>query len=188
MSNDQYNEYYKWKKGQFPNPYPSPYEPNPHGEWEHKQKPISAAPKPVTIADLFPRVDRWGIGILNQLDNLKSIADAKPSYPPYNITRDKSLGDRWEIAIAVAGFRKNELEVSVEDRTLIVRTDPSKDFAGPDVREVIHQGIAQRNFELKFALAEYIQVTKVELKDGLLTIVLEQELPEEKKPKVIDIE
>jgi molecular chaperone IbpA len=183
--NDKENLYNR--KGQFPweKPYPNPYEPHPHGEWD-KQKPTP--PKPVTIADLFPRVDRWGIGILNQLDSLKSIADAKPSYPPYNIIRDKSLGDRWEIDIAVAGFRKDELEVSVEDRTLIVRTDPSKDFAGPDIREVIHQGIAQRNFELKFALAEYIQVTKVELKDGLLSVILEQELPEEKKPKIIDIE
>jgi molecular chaperone IbpA len=56
------------------------------------------------------------------------------------------------------------------------------------VRKVIFQGIAQRNFELKFALAEYIEVTSVKLEDGLLHIKLVQNLPEEKKPKVLDIE
>ena len=104
------------------------------------------------------------------------------------ITYDKAIGGVWEIALAVAGFRKHELEVEVDDRTLIVRTDPKVNFESEDVRQVIHQGIAQRNFELKFALAEYVEVTKVELKDGLLTISLEKQIPEEKKPKVIDIE
>jgi molecular chaperone IbpA len=170
---------------------PNPYEQNPHDKYPYPkksewQKPIPT--KPVTIADLFPRLDRWGIGILNELEHFKTIADSKPSYPPYNITYDKAIGGVWEIALAVAGFRKHELEVEVDDRTLIVRTDPKVNFESEDVRQVIHQGIAQRNFELKFALAEYVEVTKVELKDGLLTISLEKQIPEEKKPKVIDIE
>lgn len=144
----------------------------------------SEPPKPLTIADLFPRIDRWGIGLLDELTNLKLIADSKPSYPPYNITKD---GNVWEIALALAGFRKHELEVEVQESTLTVRTNPATDFEGPDIRQVVFQGIAQRNFDLKFALAEHVEVKGAELKDGLLTIKLEQKLPKEKLPKAIDI-
>jgi molecular chaperone IbpA len=154
----------------------------PHGSKDDWKKP--EPPKPLTIADLFPRIDRWGIGLLDELTNLKSIADSKPSYPPYNITKD---GKIWEIAIALAGFRKHELQIEVQESTLTVRTDPKKDFEGPDIRKVIHQGIAQRNFELKFALAEHVEVKGAELKDGLLSIKLEQKLPKEKLPKAIEI-
>lgn len=142
------------------------------------------APKPLTIADLFPRIDRWGIGLLDELNSLKAIADSKPSYPPYNITKD---GNVWEIALAVAGFRKHELEVEVQESTLTVRTNPATDFEREDIRKVIHQGIAQRNFELKFALAEHVEVKGAEMKDGILAIKLEQKLPKEKLPKAIDI-
>lgn len=142
------------------------------------------APKPLTIADLFPRIDRWGIGLLDELTSLKAIADSKPSYPPYNITKD---GNAWEIALAVAGFRKHELEVEVQESTLTVRTNPATDFESADIRQVIHQGIAQRNFDLKFALAEHVEVKGAELKDGLLIVKLEQKIPKEKLPKAIDI-
>ena len=149
---------------------------------EHMNPPL--APKPLTIADLFPRIDRWGIGLLDELNSLKAIADSKPSYPPYNITKD---GNVWEIALAVAGFRKHELEIEVQESTLTVRTNPATDFEGKDIRKVIHQGIAQRNFDLKFALAEHVEVKGAELKDGLLSIKLEQKLPKEKLPKAIEI-
>jgi molecular chaperone IbpA len=140
--------------------------------------------KPLTIADLFPRIDRWGIGLLDELTNLKSIADSKPSYPPYNITKD---GNVWEIALALAGFRKHELEVEVQESTLTVRTNPATDFEREDIRKVIHQGIAQRNFELKFALADHVEVRGAEMKDGILSVKLEQKLPKEKQPKPIEI-
>ena len=140
--------------------------------------------KVLTIADLFPRIDRWGIGLLEELNSLKSIADSKPSYPPYNITKD---GNIWEIALALAGFRKHELEVEVQESTLTIRTNPATDFECEDIRKVIHQGIAQRNFELKFALAEHVEVKAAEMKDGILSVKLEQKLPKEKQPKSIEI-
>jgi molecular chaperone IbpA len=177
------------------------YPPRPEKDWDHPrpkirepkvpQDPrshISTNPplfnKPLTIADLFPRIDRWGIGLLDELTNLKSIADSKPSYPPYNITKD---GSKWEITLAVAGFRKHELEVEVQESTLTVRTNPATDFEGPDIRQVVFQGIAQRNFDLKFALAEHVEVKGADLKDGLLVVKLEQKLPKEKLPKAIEI-
>lgn len=167
-----------WEK-----PYPKIRDPKvPPEDYFHKNPPLER--KPLTIADLFPRIDRWGIGLLDELTNLKSIADSKPSYPPYNITKD---GNVWEIALALAGFRKHELEVEVQESTLTVRTNPATDFEREDIRKVIHQGIAQRNFELKFALAEHVEVKGADMKDGILSIKLEQKLPKEKLPKAIEI-
>jgi molecular chaperone IbpA len=160
-------------------PYTSPQDPR-ISEGIKKPEP----PKVLTIADLFPRIDRWGIGLLDELTSLKSIADSKPSYPPYNITKD---GNVWEIALALAGFRKHELEVEVQESTLTIRTNPATDFEGPDIRQVVFQGIAQRNFELKFALAEHVEVKAAEMKDGILSVKLEQKLPKEKQPKTIEI-
>jgi molecular chaperone IbpA len=170
------------------------YPPRPEKDWK---KPITPhdprisegirkpePPRVLTIADLFPRIDRWGIGLLDELNSLKSIADSKPSYPPYNITKD---GNIWEIALALAGFRKHELEVEVQESTLTVRTNPATDFEREDIRQVVFQGIAQRNFDLKFALAEHVEVKGAEMKDGILSIKLEQKLPKEKQPKTIAI-
>lgn len=136
----------------------------------------------LSIEDLFPRLNNWAIGFDPMFSTLSELSKAKASYPPYNISRD---GDNWEIEVAVAGFKKDDLKVSVEDRTLAVSSVDSKE---EDSRKVLHQGIAKRAFNLKFALAEYVEVKKVKLEDGLLTISLETELPEEKKPKVLDIE
>jgi molecular chaperone IbpA len=167
------------------------YPPRPEDWKKHPQDPRLGdplrkpePPKVLTIADLFPRIDRWGIGLLDELTSLKSIADSKPSYPPYNITKD---GNVWEIALALAGFRKHELEVEVQESTLTVRTNPATDFEREDIRQVVFQGIAQRNFDLKFALAEHVEVKGAEMKDGILSIKLEQKLPKEKQPKTIAI-
>lgn len=154
----------------------------------HRQQPPAKKPKPLTFQDLFPNLDRWGIGVSDTLGAFQRIAETKPSYPPYNIIRDKALGGRWEIDLAVAGFRKSDLQVFVQENTLTVRTNPDVDFGGDDIREVIHQGIAQRNFELKFALADHIELQTASMSDGILRIVLSQELPEEKQPKYIEIE
>lgn len=141
-------------------------------------------PRPVTIEDLFPRIERWGIGWNPILDSLRAVAETKPSYPPYNIVRD---GNVYEIQMAVAGFRKHELEVYLEERTLVVRTNPDVNFESDDIRTVIHQGIAQRNFEVKFLLAEHVEVGDVSLSDGILKIKLNDKLPPKKKIQQIEI-
>jgi molecular chaperone IbpA len=141
--------------------------------------------KPLTIADLFPRIDRWGIGLLDELNNLKLIADSKPSYPPYNIRKHKS--GKWDIEIAIAGFRKDEVEVTVKDRTLTVASTVEIDEEADTFGEVVHHGIAQRNFTLNFVMAEYVEVENATMADGILTINLVTNIPDEKKPKVIDI-
>jgi molecular chaperone IbpA len=155
-------------------------------QWEnelkkkYQQRP--ATPKPVTLDDLFPRMDRWAIGWNETLESLRKVADAKASYPPYNITRD---GDNWEIVIAVAGFTKKDISITLEGQGLKVKStrEEDKDLS----QEVIHQGIAERAFELNFALAEHIVVHNARMADGLLVIELKLDLPDEKKPKTIDI-
>lgn len=104
-------------------------------------------------------------------------------YPPYNIERLDE--NQYEITLAVAGFSEDELELEIVDRDL--RITGSKDADSHESREFLHQGIAGRNFDRRFRLADHVQVRGAELKNGLLTITLEREIPEAKKPRKIEI-
>ena len=139
------------------------------------------APKVVTISDLWPQFNRWAIGFDPIFDTFKQVSsNAKiGGYPPYNIYKKK---DQWILELAVAGFSKDDIKISVQELTLTVEGELEASGEEP-----IHKGIATRDFKQNFVLAEYIVVKGAELKDGLLRITLEQELPEEKKPKVIEI-
>jgi molecular chaperone IbpA len=168
--NNQYND--PWKH---PRPYEHPYETS-------KSKSVTKA---VTLEDLFPKLDRWAIGFDPVFATLKQLSNAKAaSYPPYNITK---FGDgKFELQLALAGFRKEDLDITVEDRVLTVSSEVVEDD-NPAFGEVIHHGIAQRNFTQNFALAEYVEVESAKMEDGILTIKLITNLPEEKKPKSVDI-
>ncbi|MEQ8227103.1 MAG: Hsp20 family protein [Rhodospirillales bacterium] len=105
------------------------------------------------------------------------------SYPPYNI---EQLGeDQYRITMAVAGFGENDLEVTVNDGTLVVTGKQE----GPQDDDVIyvHRGIAGRAFERRFQLADHIEVKGGSLENGLLHVELERVVPEEKKPRKIEI-
>jgi molecular chaperone IbpA len=137
--------------------------------------------KVVTIADLFPRLDRLSIGWSPILDQLKEITSNKPTYPPYDIIQ---LDDETNLLnVAVAGFSKKEISVTVKDSTIIIQGNKE----GKEKGEVLYQGIATRDFTLSLAIAEYWVVTGASLDNGLLVITFKKELPEEKKSKVIDI-
>jgi len=102
-------------------------------------------------------------------------------YPPYNIeVLDES---QYAITVAVAGFSQEELDIQVEKGVLTVRGDKN----AKDGREYLYQGIANRTFERKFNLADYVEVTSADLSNGLLTISLKKEIPEAMKPKTISI-
>lgn len=138
-------------------------------------------PKVVTINDLFPSFNRWAIGFDSMLDTFKEVGSTTKiaGYPPYNIYKNK---DSYVLELAVAGFTKEDIKISVKELTLTVEGELE-----PSGEEPIHKGIATRNFKQNFALAEYVVVKGAELKDGMLRITLEQELPEEKKSKTIEI-
>ncbi len=123
-----------------------------------------------------------GFDRLGSLINKALAADSvAPGYPPYNI---EALADnRYAITLAVAGFQLAELDISIEQGVLTVRGSRSND----EERRYLHQGIANRAFERKFNLADHVEVTGADLRDGLLTIELVKEIPETMKPKTVQI-
>lgn len=108
---------------------------------------------------------------------LERLSKAGDSYPPYNIERlacSEGQGDRLRITLAVAGFGEDELDVSVEDNQLIVRGRQNEDGE----REFLHRGIAARQFQRLFLLADGMRVADAQLKNGLLSIDLDRPEPE----------
>lgn len=107
------------------------------------------------------------------------------NYPPYNI--EKLGEDDYRIVMAVAGFNMGDLNIVLQDGELTVSGLIENKNKTEDDIQVLHRGIATRSFERTFRLADYIHVTGADMKDGLLTISLKREIPEEKKPRMIPI-
>ncbi len=120
--------------------------------------------------------------LFNRLDTL--VGQEAKSYPPYNIER---VGENaYRISIAVAGFAESDIVIESKENSLAVKG--AKAPEGEDTkREFLHRGIAERAFELRFQLAEYVEVTGASLENGLLHIELKRELPESKKSRTIAI-
>jgi len=110
-------------------------------------------------------------------------AETATGYPPYNIER---TGEHdYRIEIAVAGFKPQELDIEVKESVLTVKGQKA---AGDEPRRYLHRGLAERNFERRFQLAEYVVVTDAKLSDGLLQISLRREIPEALKPRKIEVQ
>jgi molecular chaperone IbpA len=110
-------------------------------------------------------------------------ADAGQGYPPYNIERTGE--NDYRIEIAVAGFKPEELAIEVKEAVLTVQ---GRKAAGDEPRRYLHRGLAERDFERRFQLAEYVAVVDAHLADGLLQIALKRELPEALKPRRIEVQ
>jgi molecular chaperone IbpA len=105
------------------------------------------------------------------------------NYPPFNIER---IGEHeYSITVAVAGFKPHEIEITAQQNMLIV--SGCKQTDGNDNRDFLHMGIATRNFERRFQLADHVHVAAADLADGLLIINLIREIPEALKPRKIAI-
>jgi molecular chaperone IbpA len=117
------------------------------------------------------------------LDTALRADQSSSGYPPYNI--EVTGENRYGITLAVAGFEQHELDIQVERGVLTVRGKKSDD--SKEEHKYLHQGIATRNFERKFSLADHVEVTGAQLNNGLLTISLLKEIPEAMKPKSIAI-
>lgn len=104
------------------------------------------------------------------------------NYPPFNI--EKRSQDAYRITLAVAGFKAAELDITAQQNLLVIQGRKSDEAS--DGR-MLHMGIAQRGFERRFELADYVRVENANLEDGLLVIDLVREVPEAMKPKKIDI-
>jgi len=129
-------------------------------------------------------IDAWSIGFDEMWQLLESLNRRSlykgPSYPPYNIL--KSDDDHYTVEVAVAGFGKEHIKIVKEGNLLTVTGNKDSKTA-----TYVHQGIAGRTFKQEFALADHIEVLYAELVDGILRINLERQLPEDKRPVIIEL-
>ena len=121
--------------------------------------------------------------VFDLLDSVSSQTGTGAGYPPYNI--EKAGDDAYRIVMAVAGFTEAELNITQKETELLVsgKTQPSS-----EEKEYLYRGIAGRDFERRFQLADHVKVVGANLANGLLTIELKREIPEEKKARAIRIE
>jgi len=130
--------------------------------------------------DLFK--DPFFIGFNRELDRLNQAHSINAGgFPPYDLL--KLDDDNYIITLAVAGFSKESLDILVDKGTLIIK---GEQVTVTDA-EVLHKGIAARKFTRSFALGEYMEVTTADLTNGMLSITVTRNIPEEKKPKSIKI-
>ena len=130
--------------------------------------------------DLFN--DPFFIGFNRELGRLNTAHKTNSqTYPPYDLL--KLDEDTYRISLAVAGFSREDINISVDNGTLIIKGELVEVIDA----EVVHKGIAGRKFVRSFALGEYMEVTGAEMKDGMLHINVDRVVPEDKKPKTIKI-
>lgn len=128
----------------------------------------------VGIDSLFDRITR----------NIDMAANAG-NYPPYNIV--KTGDETYEIQVAAAGFRPEEIDVEVKDGQLVIQGGQYRNVDADTVTEYLHHGISNRSFVRTFQLSDYVEVREAVMKDGILTVKLERIVPEAMKPKKIAI-
>ncbi len=132
--------------------------------------------------DLSP-LYRSVVGFDRLADLLDSAStEAATGYPPYNIERTGE--NAYRIEIAVAGFKSEDLAIEVKENLLTVQ---GRKGANDETRRYLHRGLAERNFERRFQLADYVVVQDAQLANGLLSIALKRELPEALKPRRVEI-
>jgi molecular chaperone IbpA len=105
------------------------------------------------------------------------------NYPPHNII--KTGENTYEIQVAVTGFKKSEIAVTVENNVLVIKGESITTEYEPE--QYLHRGLATRDFAREFPLAEHIEVIGAEIENGMLMVKLIRNIPESAKPKVIDI-
>lgn len=120
--------------------------------------------------------------LFDMLDQAARVESLTPNYPPYNV--EKLGDDEYRIVMAVAGFAPDEIEITQHEQVLIVAGEKHGDGGGA---QVLHRGIATRAFRQHFDLADHVRVCDARLENGLLTITLVREVPEELKPRRIAI-
>jgi molecular chaperone IbpA len=136
----------------------------------------------------IPSIHKFGIGFDSILDELMRVnaQQTNTNYPPYNIVKHSE--DAFAIELAVAGFREGDVKITLEKNVLTIKGEQtvSLDELEKDV-EYVHRGISARNFDRVFTLADYVEVIGAKAENGILTIELERQVPEEQKPKTVAI-
>ena len=140
---------------------------------------------------IFNQLRPLSVGFDDVFDTFESFFDSDLriptiNYPPYNIV--KTGKNNYNIEVALAGFNKKDIDVSVEDGVLTIESKSSdKDETKDEDGNTIYKGISKRYFKRQFTIANYVEIKGAELKDGLLKVSLERIVPESKKLKTIEI-
>ena len=129
----------------------------------------------------FGNFRRSSVGFDRLFDMLENSNLGTENYPPFDLIRVDD--NHYRIEVAVAGFGKDEIEITSQQNVLIIRGQKGDDNSS----DYVHRGIANRSFERRFALADHIQVRGADLRDGMLAIDLVREIPEAMKPRRIEI-
>ena len=131
----------------------------------------------------------FSVGFDNLFDDFDRIykfnSDSINHYPPYNIRKINDTD--YVIELAIAGFGKKDIEVKSQENTLTIKSKDKKEEVLDKDEDILHRGISQRSFTRSFTVADDVVVKGADLKDGLLSVKLERIIPDEKKPKIIDI-
>ena len=120
--------------------------------------------------------------LAEQFFNDPTFSNAQTGYPPYNIAKKED--DVYEVTLAVAGFKKDDIDISLEDGTLVIKGESN---VLDESVEYLHKGIAERNFIRTFKLAEFVEVKEAKLEDGILRVSLFRNVPDAMKPQKIKI-
>ena len=120
--------------------------------------------------------------LAEQFFNDPTFSTAQTGYPPYNIAKKED--DVYEVTLAVAGFKKDDIDISLEDGTLVIKGESN---VLDESVEYLHKGIAERNFIRTFKLAEFVEVKEAKLEDGILRVSLFRNVPDAMKPQKIKI-
>ena len=139
------------------------------------------------LTDPFDRVKTYSIGFDRMFDRLfdDSFVTTANNYPPYNIVKVSETD--YAIQIAVAGFGKDDIEIETKENTLTVKSKDKKEGELVDDTTYLHKGISNRSFTRSFSLADDVVVKGATFENGLLNVELERIIPEEKKPRLIEI-
>ena len=121
--------------------------------------------------------------LAEQFFNDPTFNNAQTGYPPYNIA--KLEDETYQVTLAVAGFKKSDIEIQLEDGTLVIKG--TSEVLNDEGVEYLHKGIAERNFIRTFKLAEFVEVKSAKLEDGILRVALFRNVPDALKPQSIKI-
>jgi len=140
----------------------------------------------ITFGPGFKDFDKFFVGFDDQFNRLQKLHDDFtkniPNYPPYNIR--KTGDNNYTIELAVAGFGQSEIDIEIDGGKLIIRGNVGNDT---ETNDYLFKGIAARAFTRSFAIDDQVEVKGAELFNGMLKIALERMIPEEKKPKKVQI-
>ena len=136
------------------------------------------------VDKIFDAVNKYSVGLDDVFHRLHSYGMTQPGgqYPPYNIVKERNV--KWRIELALAGWSKDEIEVSLETNVLLIQSKAAKENIE---QEYLHRGVATRTFARGFNLSDDVRVGEVTFKDGMLTIPLERVIPDHQKLQVFDI-